>query len=301
MRNLATMQCVYESMYLPVFGFAGSVAPFEPGCILAVIDHFQIKRSSFCFDGTSKLFPPDALTTVPFIWATLVTATGSPRFDEDKEILIAGSVGPYGAFLTDGSEYTGSYISTCDIEHIKKWHRPRIQALIEGGCDILAFETIPAMQEAKVLIELLQEYPHMKAWLSFSCKDETYLSYGQHFVEVAQQCWKMNSTQIIAIGVNCLAAATATKLIAKLIPTNIPAVIYPNCGKLWDACKKVWIDANESQSGGIETYVEEWCKLGVKYLGGCCGTSMETYQKMKSIVDTYNLRLDRGTDSFASR
>lgn len=79
-------------------------------------------------------------------------------------------MGPYGAFLTDGSEYTGSYISTCDIEHIKKWHRPRIQALIEGGCDILAFETIPAMQEAKVLIELLQEYPHMKAWLSFSCK-----------------------------------------------------------------------------------------------------------------------------------
>lgn len=90
--------------------------------------------------------------------------------NEDKEILIAGSVGPYGAFLTDGSEYTGNYISTCDIEYIKKWHRPRIQALIEGGVDVLAFETIPALQEAKVLIELLKEYPNMKAWLSFSCK-----------------------------------------------------------------------------------------------------------------------------------
>ncbi|KAK7590705.1 hypothetical protein V9T40_002318 [Parthenolecanium corni] len=221
--------------------------------------------------------------------------------NEDKEILIAGSVGPYGAFLTDGSEYTGNYISTCDIEYIKKWHRPRIQALIEGGVDVLAFETIPALQEAKVLIELLKEYPNMKAWLSFSCKDENYLSYGQSFVEVAEQCWSMNPTQIMAIGVNCLAASTATELIAKLGPKNIPAIIYPNYGKIWDACKKEWVGPSVSQSDEVELYVEKWCELGVKYLGGCCGTSMETYQKMRSIVDAYNQKLEGGTDSFASR
>lgn len=51
----------------------------------------------------------------------------------------------------------------------------------------------------------------------------------------------------------------------------------------------------------VELYVEEWCKLGVKYLGGCCGTSMETYQKMRSIVDAYNQKFDGQTDSFASR
>jgi len=79
-------------------------------------------------------------------------------------------VGPYGAFLADGSEYTGDYIATCDIGRIKEWHRPRIRALVEGGVDLLAFETIPALQEAQVLLELLREFPDTSAWLSFSCK-----------------------------------------------------------------------------------------------------------------------------------
>jgi homocysteine S-methyltransferase len=50
------------------------------------------------------------------------------------------------------------------------WHRPRIQALVEAGVDILAFETIPSQAEGEALVELLKEFPEQKAWLSFSCK-----------------------------------------------------------------------------------------------------------------------------------
>lgn len=83
--------------------------------------------------------------------------------------LIAGSVGPYGASLHDGSEYTGSYIPNTSLETMRNWHRPRINALIEGGVDLLAIETIPSKVEAEMLIELLRnEYPSTKAWLSFS-------------------------------------------------------------------------------------------------------------------------------------
>lgn len=83
--------------------------------------------------------------------------------------LIVGSVGPYGASLHDGSEYTGSYAITTSQKIMRDWHRPRINALIEGGVDILALETIPCTAEAEMLIELIKEYPHIKAWLSFSC------------------------------------------------------------------------------------------------------------------------------------
>lgn len=82
--------------------------------------------------------------------------------------LVVGSVGPYGASLHDGSEYTGSYAKTTTPELMKKWHIPRIQALIEGGVDLLALETIPCKVEAEMLVELLKEFPDMKAWLSFS-------------------------------------------------------------------------------------------------------------------------------------
>ncbi|MFP3359429.1 homocysteine S-methyltransferase family protein, partial [Planococcus sp. SIMBA_143] len=77
---------------------------------------------------------------------------------------IAASVGPYGAYLADGSEYRGDYNVSDEV--LTAFHRPRIEALIEAGADVIAFETIPSFQEAKVLGSLLQEFPSTYAWLS---------------------------------------------------------------------------------------------------------------------------------------
>lgn len=53
---------------------------------------------------------------------------------------------------------------------IKAWHRPRIEALINAGVDLLAIETIPALAEAEILLNLLKEYPDTKAWVTFTCR-----------------------------------------------------------------------------------------------------------------------------------
>lgn len=89
---------------------------------------------------------------------------------KERKHLIVGSIGPYGAYLHDGSEYTGAYESSISTTTLKEWHRPRVKALIEAGVDLLAFETIPCKTEAVILIELIKEYPNAKTWLSFSCK-----------------------------------------------------------------------------------------------------------------------------------
>lgn len=93
-------------------------------------------------------------------------------------VSIAGSVGSYGACLHDGSEYRGDYVKKVPLELIKTWHRPRISALVEAGVDFLAFETIPALAEAEVLVELLKEFPNQKAWVSFTCKVRNYCQLG---------------------------------------------------------------------------------------------------------------------------
>ena len=87
-----------------------------------------------------------------------------------RTIQIAGSVGPYGAGLHDGSEYCGDYVTKVSATQIKAWHRPRIEALISAGVDILAIETIPALAEAEILLSLIKEYPNTKAWVSFTCQ-----------------------------------------------------------------------------------------------------------------------------------
>lgn len=84
---------------------------------------------------------------------------------------MAGSVGPYGACLCDGSEYRGDYITQVTKDQLIAWHRPRIASLVHAGVDLLAVETIPAAAEAAAVLQLLaDEFPQTKAWVSFSCK-----------------------------------------------------------------------------------------------------------------------------------
>lgn len=57
--------------------------------------------------------------------------------------LVVASIGPYGAHLHDGSEYTGEYADYVSADTIQKWHRSRIDACLETGVDVLGIETIP--------------------------------------------------------------------------------------------------------------------------------------------------------------
>lgn len=120
---------------------------------------------------------------------------------------IVASIGPYGAHLHDGSEYTGEYADVVDAETIRKWHRVRIEAVVEAGVDGFAIETIPCRLEAEALVELMaEEYPDVKYWLSFQCKDEERIAHGENFAETCREIWAKakNSTNILAIGTNCV-------------------------------------------------------------------------------------------------
>ncbi|KAJ2938127.1 hypothetical protein O0L34_g3701 [Tuta absoluta] len=189
-----------------------------------------------------------------------------------RKILIAGSVGPYGACLNDCSEYTGNYADKVSTEAMQEWHKPRISTLIDAGVDILAFETIPCQKEGEMLGQLLKEYPSMKAWLSFSCKDEKTLSHGEDFKTAATKCWDTNPDQLLAIGTNCCSPKFITPLFKGINDDRkenpIPFVTYPNSGEKYEAGK--WI-ATDSM-GSLAPSVQEWLDLGVRYVGGCCRT-----------------------------
>ena len=78
--------------------------------------------------------------------------------------------------LADGSEYRGDY-DPGDTA-LREVHAPRIEALLDAGVDLLAFETIPTVREAEVLVGLLDEF-EARAWLSYSCRDGSSTSAGE--------------------------------------------------------------------------------------------------------------------------
>ncbi len=179
--------------------------------------------------------------------------------------LVAGSVGPYGAMLADGSEYRGDYDP--GPAALADFHRPRIHALAEAGADILAFETIPTLREAGVLVDLLDEVG-IPAWLSYSCRDGDSTSAGEPIegaVAVAAH------PRIVAVGINCTAPRHLPALLAAArTATDRPLIAYPNGGERWDATTRRWL----AEDGGAfdPAAVASWTGLGATWLGGCCGT-----------------------------
>eukprot|EP00658_Telonema_sp_P-2_P085186 TRINITY_DN9656_c0_g1_i6.p1 TRINITY_DN9656_c0_g1~~TRINITY_DN9656_c0_g1_i6.p1 ORF type:complete len:253 (-),score=75.77 TRINITY_DN9656_c0_g1_i6:211-969(-) len=67
--------------------------------------------------------------------------------------MVAASVGPYGAILHDGSEYTGVYNKGRD--KLVQWHLPRMRVLANAGADFLAIETIPSLVEVEAMLQAL--------------------------------------------------------------------------------------------------------------------------------------------------
>ncbi|XP_046402455.1 homocysteine S-methyltransferase YbgG-like [Ischnura elegans] len=214
------------------------------------------------------------------------------------KILIAGSVGPYGACLSDGSEYRGDYVEKISEKELENWHRPRISTLVKAGVDLLAFETIPAIEEARVLVRMLvKEFPDQKAWLSFSSQDGERTAHGDDFLSAVQECWALGKDQLVAIGVNCVKPSHATALCKKVRTSDgpkIPLIVYPNSGENWDH-DKGWLDKHLCEP--MKAFVREWIDLEVSYIGGCCRISAEDISDIKKEVEDYLIEKSKAAEN----
>lgn len=196
------------------------------------------------------------------------TPVAAPLATGNPPLLVAASVGPYGAYLHDGSEYRGDYGLT--VEELMAWHRPRFAVLAQSGADLLACETIPSLAEGEALIRLLAEFPDVWAWLSFSCCDGDHVCHGERFadcVALASAC-----PQIAAIGVNCTAPRYVESLLgqAAAVTTKL-LLVYPNSGERWDAVTQCWLPS--SGVADFATVAQRWYAAGARLIGGCCRTT----------------------------
>jgi homocysteine S-methyltransferase len=197
-------------------------------------------------------------------WSVEAHRHGRPR------PLIAASVGPYGAFLADGSEYRGQY--GLSKAQLMDFHRPRMAALLAARPDLLACETIPSRLEAEALVELLGEFPQAQAWISFSCRDEAHIWEG----DLLSDCVRAveASPQVVAVGINCTSPRFVPALIlAARQATKKPVLVYPNSGENYDPQKGDWDGQPACVSFGEQA--RQWYDAGAQLLGGCCRTTPE--------------------------
>jgi len=193
--------------------------------------------------------------------------------------LVAASVGPYGAFLADGSEFTGDY--DLDEAALIDFHRRRWEILSSSDADLLACETIPSLVEARALGRLLMDTPDRFAWFSFSCRDGEHISDGTPIVDCVRALAAV--PRIAAMGVNCTAPAYITSLVKKIRgATDSPIVVYPNSGEGWDPQSKSWTGAADPAS--FAHAAAGWRAAGARLLGGCCRTRPEDIRGVREAL-----------------
>ncbi|XP_023541078.1 homocysteine S-methyltransferase 1-like [Cucurbita pepo subsp. pepo] len=198
--------------------------------------------------------------------------------------LVAASIGSYGAYLADGSEYSGHYGPDVDVDTLKDFHRRRLQILVGASPDLLAFETIPNKLEAQACVELLEEENvQIPSWICFSSVDGENAPSGESFEECLQAINK--SDKVNAVGINCTPPHFIEALICKFKElTDKPIVVYPNSGEVWDGRAKKWLPSNCFGDDKFESLSSRWRDLGAKFIGGCCRTTPSTIRAVSKVL-----------------
>ncbi|MDP2956726.1 MAG: homocysteine S-methyltransferase [Longimicrobiales bacterium] len=199
--------------------------------------------------------------------------------------LVAASVGPYGAFLADGSEYTGRY--GLDEDRLVAWHRRRLLLLADSPADLLGIETIPSLPEVRALLRLLDEAPSRWAWLSFQCRDGGHLADGAPVEDAARACEP--GARVAAVGVNCVPPEQVGPLLSRLrLGTTLPLAAYPNSGERYDAARKAWLPG--ASEWNPASAAPAWRDAGASVLGGCCRTGPDTIRRMRRALTGGSVR-----------
>jgi homocysteine S-methyltransferase len=259
----------------------------ECGCNIITTASYQMSYEGYHDKGYNNLECENF-----FLESTACAIRARDQFPSSlSPVLIAASIGCYGAHLADGSEYRGNYgLSSSDLIN---WHQKKFHLLATSGADLLAFETIPCVTEAHAIRSLLseesslEENPH-QGWISFSCSSGRELNSGEMFEDAVRiftdPLENQNVNPLWGIGVNCTNPIYIPELLDIIRDAggsgHRPIVVYPNRGEIWNATDRNWTESSGCTDASFGQLAREWKQCGANIIGGCCRTTPATIREI---------------------
>jgi methionine synthase / methylenetetrahydrofolate reductase(NADPH) len=177
-----------------------------------------------------------------------------------KDVYVAGSVGPLGI---SGGEAAARGIDRAQC------FREQVTALLEGGADLIFFETFMDFEEMEIALRARQEVDGGLAICSFACAPEGKLLSGMMLVEAFA---KLRASGAKMLGVNCMSINGPHGMVQLLqrVPGDYLLAAYPSAGspKYHDG-RFIYQTAPDCFAQSAREMVAE----GARLIGGCCGTN----------------------------
>lgn len=186
-------------------------------------------------------------------WAAAQLAKQSAK---GKGIYVAGSVGPLGLSAVQARD------RGIDREAA---YRDQLGALLDGGVNLVFFETFTDLEELLLALHVKQSLHHCPAVCSMACNEEGRLPSGTPVVDAFAQLREAGAD---VVGANCLNGPQAMQRLFRRVPAEGLLSAYPNAGypKYHDG-RYLYYTTPEYFAQSARGLAEE----GAKLIGGCCG------------------------------
>ncbi|WP_433496925.1 methionine synthase [Sphaerimonospora sp. CA-214678] len=200
--------------------------------------------------------------------------------DEAGGRFVAGSVGPLNVTLSLSPRVDDPAYRAVDFDQVREAYAEQIQALAEGGVDLLLIETIFDTLNAKAAIAAARDVaPDLPLWISVTIVDLSGRTLSGQTVEAF---WRsIEHADPLVVGVNCsLGAEEMRPHVAELSRlAGTYTACHPNAG-LPNAFGGY--DQTPEETGRL---LREFAESGmVNVAGGCCGTTPEHIGRIAEAV-----------------
>jgi 5-methyltetrahydrofolate--homocysteine methyltransferase len=197
-----------------------------------------------------------------------------PRF-------VAGSVGPLNVSLSVSPKVDDAAFRSATFARVREAYAEQIDALREGGADLLLIETVFDTLNAKAALVAARDVaPELPLWISFTAIDRSGRNLSGQTVEAF---WvSVEHADPFILGVNCSLGATEMRpfieALADVAPTYTSC--HPNAGLPNE------LGLHDEQPGDTSRYLRAFAEDGlVNVVGGCCGTTPEHTHEIARAVE----------------
>lgn len=189
-------------------------------------------------------------------------------------VWIAGSVGPTGRPLAP--------LGPISHAQVRAVFREQVEALAEGGVDLIMLETFPSLAEIVVAIQAVREVCDLPIVAQMTFTQEGRSPYGDAPREVVRRLRDMG---VEVVGANCSVGSEPMLAVVEQMAQE-PGVYLsaqPNAGfPQYMGGRYVYLASPEYMAAQARRMIE----LGVTIVGGCCGTTPDHIAALREVVAT---------------